>query len=322
MATAPDLNTPRLIELKHVRSADLSMMLNEETATWRESLDWDFHSSANLVRRFVDMQSLSGYCLLIDGRAVGYAYFVVEDHKGLIGDLYVLKQFATVDNETRLLTSVLESLLKTHLVKRVESQLMMLRTGARMPLPQWRYLHMFQRNFMEAGLEGVERLPPGEALRWVTVDRWTESNHEEASSLIANAYRGHVDSEINDQYRSTIGARKFLMNIVQFPGCGNFYQPASFVAIESRTGRLCGMCLSSLVAQEVGHITQICVSKSVRGKGVGYELLRRSMQALGRHGCRKVTLTVTAANADAIHLYEEVKFRKTRDFAAHVWDGF
>jgi len=50
--------------------------------------------------------------------------------------------------------------------------------------------------------------------------------------------------------------------------------------MDPRSGHLCGICLSSLVADDIGHITQVCVSKAVRGHGVGYELLRRSLDAL------------------------------------------
>jgi len=322
MAALPDPHIPRLVELRHVRSSDLDYLLEEESAAWKDSLDWDFQASAGLVRRFVDMQSLSGYSLLINGRLVGYSYFVCEDHKGLIGDLYVLREFASPENESRLLGSVLDALLKTPLVKRVESQLMMLRGASRLALPHWRRLQVFARNFMEASLEAVDRLPASHAERWLSIDSWSEASQEEAAVLIAGAYRGHIDSEINDQYRSVLGARKFLTNIVQFPGCGVFYQPASFVLIETKTGRLCGICLASLVAPQVGHIMQICVSGAVRGKGAGYALLRRSMQALARHGCTKASLTVTSANREAIQLYERAGFMNRREFAAHVWDGF
>jgi ribosomal protein S18 acetylase RimI-like enzyme len=140
--------------------------------------------------------------------------------------------------------------------------------------------------------------------------------------LIASAYQGHIDSQINDQYRSPAGARRFLLNIIQYPGCGSFFQPASFVAMELGTGKLCGMSLSSLVNADVGHITQVCVSHAMRGTGVGYELIRRSLESLALHGCRKASLTVTAANTSAIMLYERMGFRQTRNFSAIVWEGF
>ena len=83
---------------------------------------------------------------------------------------------------------------------------------------------------------------------------------------------------------------------------------------------LCAMSLASLVAPDSGHITQLCVTPSQRGTGLGYELSRRSLQALAAHGCRTVSLTVTAANRDAIRLYQRMGFRNVREFEAHVWE--
>jgi ribosomal protein S18 acetylase RimI-like enzyme len=76
------------------------------------------------------------------------------------------------------------------------------------------------------------------------------------------------------------------------------------------------------VGPYAGHITQICVAPEVRGTGLGYEVLRRSLMTLQEHGCRKVSLTVTAANREAVDLYERMGFRTTRKFHAFVWEGF
>jgi ribosomal protein S18 acetylase RimI-like enzyme len=40
------------------------------------------------------------------------------------------------------------------------------------------------------------------------------------------------------------------------------------------------------------------------------------------NGCRKVSLTVTAANREAVDLYERMGFRTIRKFSAFVWEGF
>jgi ribosomal protein S18 acetylase RimI-like enzyme len=138
---------------------------------------------------------------------------------------------------------------------------------------------------------------------------------------VTAAYRGHIDSEINDQYRAPAGARRFLANIIQYPGCGTFFAPASYAATDPPNGALCGMSLASLVASDVGHITQLCVAPSHRGTGLGYELLRRSLLALAAHGCRSVSLTVTASNAAAVRLYERMGFTQRREFAACVWNS-
>jgi len=322
MAALSDSPLARVVELRLLRGGDLDRLLEEETRAWRETLDWDFRGSANLVRRFLEIQALNGYALLINGYPAGYCYYVAEERKGLLGDLYVLKDFVSVENEERLLNAVVEGLMKTPLIRRIESQLMMLRTGPAIALPQPKYVRTFVRNFMEIERETAADLAQRRPAQPMVFDSWSERKQDEAATLIAAAYQGHVDSEINDQYRSPAGARRFLMNIVQFPGCGSFFQPASFVAIEPGSGRLLGICLASLVQADVGHVTQVCVSKAARGTGAGYELIRRSLESLARHGCRKVTLTVTGSNAEAIALYERMGFRKTRNFAAYVWDTF
>jgi ribosomal protein S18 acetylase RimI-like enzyme len=259
----------------------------------------------------------------MNGYPVGYCYFVSEEHKGLIGDLYVMTEFVTAENEAGLLESVVDRLMAMPAVKRIESQLMMLRTGRVMALPQRRHARGHLRDFMEIDLAAAAaQLPERKREQGVLIDSWTERRQDEAGALIASAYQGHIDSEINDQYRSPAGARRFLLNIIQYPGCGSFFQPASFVALEPGTGKLCGISLSSLVNADVGHITQVCVSKAIRGSGVGYELIRRSLESLSKHGCRKASLTVTAANTDAILLYERMGFLKKRSFSAYVWEGF
>ena len=321
MAALTDPHAPSVVDLRLVRGSDLDPLLGEESRAWEAMLDWDFRPSAGLVRRFLDTQSLAGYALTIAGRVAGYTYYVAEERKGLIGDLYVMEEFATPEVEGHLLRTVLDAMVKSPFVHRIESQLMMLRHGARIALPYWRFLKVHSRLFLEIELKNAQELSQNPASRAFTIDSWSERKQDEAAQLIAVAYQGHVDSEINDQYRSPVGARRFLMNIVQYPGCGAFFQPASFIAIDSK-GHLCGICLASKVADDIGHITQVCVTKAVRGQGVGYELLRRSLDVLAQNNCRRVSLTVTASNRGAIELYERMGFTKRREFSAYVWDGF
>ena len=232
MAAVSDSPLARIVDLRHLRPGDLDPLLDEETEVWHDTLDWDFRGSAGLVRRFLDLQALNGYALVMNGDPVGYCYFVSEERKGLIGDLYVMKEFVTVENEERLLSAVVDGLVKTMFVQRIESQLMMLRNGSVMSLPQRRYLRTHGRNFMQADLGLPGKLPEVRPVHPVLIDSWNERKQDEAAALIVNAYQGHVDSQINDQYRSQPGARRFLLNIVQYPGCGSFFQPASFVAVE------------------------------------------------------------------------------------------
>src|SRR5258708_13724341 len=113
MAAMTDAHAPAIVDLRQIRGADLEPLLTEETSTWREMLEWDFRPSAGLVRRFLDMQSLTGYALLIAGRVAGYSYFVAEERKGLIGDLYVMEEFATPDIEPHLLHPLPHAMVKS-----------------------------------------------------------------------------------------------------------------------------------------------------------------------------------------------------------------
>ena len=321
MAATREAQVPDLVDLWHVRPDELGAILEEETALWRQQLDWDFHASAELVRRFVEVHALNGFALLAGGEAVGYAYYVCEEHKGLIGDLFIREEFRTPPYEHRLLAAVVGQLMTTRGVRRIESQLMLAHAGQSRVLPAAHFAHAHQRNFMMYDLGGAKVLDERRT-EGVVFDRWTERRQDEAAQVIAAAYRGHIDSEINDQYRSAEGARRFLFNIVQYPGCGVFFQPASWVALDRFSGRLQGVSLTSMVAEGVGHVTQICTSPALRHRGAGYELLRRSLVSLADAGAARASLTVTSANGNAVALYESVGFETLRRFPAFVWEGF
>lgn len=322
MAAATKPHLAELVELGRIRPAELEQLLEEEIAEWLSLLNWDFRPSADMVRRFVGMGTLSGYALLENGRVAGYTYFIHEDRKGLVGDLYLLRESSTVKNELLLLGAAVKDLFGTRGVERIESQLMMLLPPDGSPLPFSEYLTAHRRIFMTFDMALVPGLRPGRSASRALIDNWSLDRVEDAAHVISQAYDRHIDSEVNDQYRSAGGARRFINNIVQYPGCGTFYPPACFLAIDAWTGRACGVSLCSILSPRVGHVTQICVAPRLKGKGLGYELLRRSLLALGEAGCRKTSLTVTAANENAVRLYERVGFRPSHTFDALVWEKY
>jgi ribosomal protein S18 acetylase RimI-like enzyme len=321
MAARADKPSPDLqaVDLRSIDLDSLEPVLEQQIAAWKTELSWDFHLSANLVRRFVLAHALTGTALVSPGRpkeVVGYSYYICEDSKGLIGDLFILKQHRTERNEYSLLQASLDALWQTPGVNRVEAQLLMLTDLPRRQVPYQTWFQSFPRLFLEASL--ATGLPPHKLSPSLSLIPWTESWQEATGRLIAGAYKNHIDSQINDQYRSSIGARRFLTNIVQYPGCGTFFAPASFSALDN--GTLCGASLASLVSPDIGHITQVCVAPSYQGTGLGYELMRKSMNALASHGSRSVSLTVTAANEPALRLYRNMGFAPRRAFAAYVWE--
>jgi ribosomal protein S18 acetylase RimI-like enzyme len=155
----------------------------------------------------------------------------------------------------------------------------------------------------------------------IELRRWAEQDYQPAAAVITTAYRGHVDSEINDQYRTLSGSLRFLNNIVRFPGCGTFDPEGSFVALHKRTRSLVGLILCSRVRHDVGHVTQICVLPEYRSRGLGELLIAATAGNLRQRNFSLLSLTVTEANARAVTLYQRLGFDTKRVFDAFVWEG-
>src|SRR5437868_12574621 len=126
MAALPDSRTDPVVDLRHIPVEQLAPILEEETTAWRADLDWDFRPSADLVRRFVHMQALNGFALMNGPRIIGYSYYVCEDGKGLVGDLYVMRTHRSSEHENTLLHSVLDAVCRTLGVRRLDTQPLML----------------------------------------------------------------------------------------------------------------------------------------------------------------------------------------------------
>ena len=97
----PMARGPEIVELRNLAGWELDPLLLEETVEWQRELDWDFARPADLVRQFTEIHALTGYALLDRGEVAGYGYSVLEDHKGLIGDLYIRSAWRNVDSESR-----------------------------------------------------------------------------------------------------------------------------------------------------------------------------------------------------------------------------
>jgi hypothetical protein len=219
MAALPDRYMESLIDLRELTADHLGPLLEEETAAWRAGLDWDFTASADLVRRFVHLRALNGFALMGADGVTGYSYYVAEEGKGLLGDFFVRETARTPEAEHSLLDAVLAALFRTSGIRRVEAQLMMLRGPLPHGMPYAQWFRSFPRMFLEVPLFPDPGWPARESPTTM-FSPWTENRQDDAARLIAATYRGHVDSQINDQYRSPGGARRFLSNIVQYPRTG------------------------------------------------------------------------------------------------------
>ncbi len=267
----PATGSAEILDLRHFASADLRPLLDEEVEIWGEMLAWDYRSSSEMILRYVDAKILPGYAAVERGSLVGYSFFVYEGSKGVIGDLFVSPRRTDARAvEVRLLDHVIETLQQSPGVHRVEAQLLAHDTGEVAEPFMSNGFQRFRRLFLALDLAGQEGEDCARAsLKDVAIRRWTEQDYQPAAGIITAAYRAHIDSEINDQYRTNAGSLRFLNNIVRFPGCGVFDAEASFVAIHQPTNSLIGLILCSRVRDDVGHVTQVCLLPEYRGEGIG-----------------------------------------------------
>ncbi len=309
-----------VLDLRHFSSVDLRPLMQDEVQMWSRLLSWDYAASADMILRYVDSRILPGYAAVERGRIMGYAFFVYEGNKGVIGDLFIADGREAQEQqsmEVRLLTHVIETLQQSPGIHRIEAQLLVHETGRVMEPFVQQGFHRHPRLFMVLPLREAAPIkiafPPD-----VEVRRWSEQDYQPAAALITAAYRGHVDAEINDQYRSLSGSLRFLNNIVRFPGCGTFDLESSFVAVHKRTS-LAGLILCSRVRNDVGHVTQICVLPEFRSHGIGEALLGTTVNNLRQRNFSLLSLTVTQDNPHAVELYRRIGFETKRVFDAFVW---
>jgi len=311
-----------ILDLRHFSSVDLRPLLEDEIGAWSRLLSWDYGASADMILRYVDAKILPGYAAIDRGRVFGYAFFVYEGSKGVIGDLFVANGGRLPDPhevESRLLIHVIETLQQSPGIHRVESQLLMHETGV---VSQPFAAQGFQRHarlFMVLPLASAKPAPPLHPD--IELRKWSEQDYQPAAAVITTAYRGHVDSEINDQYRTLSGSLRFLNNIVRFPGCGTFDPDSSFVAVHKRARNLIGLILCSRVRDDVGHVTQVCVLPEYRSHRIGESLLAATTANLRQRKFSLLSLTVTEANVRAVELYLRLGFETKRVFDAFVWEG-
>lgn len=309
---------PELLDLRHFSARQLRPLLESEARLWKRRLHWDYQSSTELLLQYLDTRVLTGFVALDRGRICGFTFCVYEGNKAVIGDAYALVDGRpSLAISEMLLHHMLQLLLHSPDIDRIEAQLLLFDSGAIDVIFRSCGFQLFPRQFLEmqvaAHRPSTNLVPPQMVLA-----RWTAADYNPAGELIHLAYAGHTDALINDQYRTLPGSLRFLHNVVRFPGCGVFDAESSWVLRDRKTGTLAGIVLCSNVGDHVAHVTQLCVSPTYRGRGLGRLLMRHCTEHLARGGFRAITLTVTEANNEAMRLYGDLGFETLHRFKAMV----
>src|SRR5712692_11119910 len=77
----------QVVNLSAVSPAELEGLWQREEQLWRARLLWDVPDRLAALRRVAERGGLSGKALRVDARTVGYAYYVIVGHLGVISGL-------------------------------------------------------------------------------------------------------------------------------------------------------------------------------------------------------------------------------------------
>ena len=329
-----------VLDLRHFAAPLLRPLLDAEGDLWRRRLHWDYRTSAKLLMQYLDSHMLPGYVAMEGGQVTGYAFCVYEESKAVIGDVFALsgrdpalatpsphdgsssedESLQVREIEETLLRHLFETLQNSPQVDRIESQLLLHPSGSHATCFRDAGFQVYRRLFMVQPLAGVWAMPRPNLPQELELRPWRDDDLVAAGHLIAEAYAGHPDSLINDQYRSAHGSLRFLHNIVRYSGCGAFSPQVSHVIVERHTRDLVALVLGSRVSTQSGHITQLCVHSRYRRHGLARLLLSIAATCFFRLGLTEISLTVTEANANAIELYRSEGYDRTHSFDAAVWE--
>jgi ribosomal protein S18 acetylase RimI-like enzyme len=314
-----------ILDLRHFGAPKLRPVLECEAELWKNRLHWDYRPSAQLLMQYLDNHMLPGYAAVDSDRVAGYVFCVYEESKAVVGDVYAIETGSEAPGfvrglEEKLLRHLLELLVNSPHIDRIESQLLLHPSGTHTATFQEFGCRLFRRLFLVQPINAISKSPDLKLPAGLELRVWHDHDLAPASRLIAEAYKDHPDGLINDQYRSPQGSMRFLNNIVRYSGCGTFSPHVSHVIIERSSRELVALILGSRVSAESGHITQICVHPRFRRMGLARALLSVVSYWFMRQGATEISLTVTEANHDAIELYMADGYKLAHSFDAAVWE--
>lgn len=333
------LANPEIIDIRRFRAADFRHLLDAESRVWGEALRWNYVSASQLVFSCLDEKRLSGYALMDRGGIDGYGFYFYEAEKALIGDLFVMPGDNARERAVVLLERVLETLLATPGLGRVEAQLPHFHLEDLDPCFRAHGFQSYLRRFMALSLAawehprnanvpgfhvGTNPRVSGDARLSAEflIEPWERRHDHQIAQLIYHTYHQHVDGLINDQYTSAEGAVRLMETITHLGGCGEYLSDESFVAIHRQTRRVAALlALTAVRPRQTAHIPQVAVAREFQGMGLGTALMEKAFARLAAKGFQEVSLTVTDLNAGAVRLYEGLGFGTFQTFGAFVWNS-
>ena len=314
--TNPEL---RIIPLADADFPAVEALLDEQCAEWLDLLRWDYAGPSRLILDVIKQRELTGFVAVQGGATVGITYYVVEDNRCSIGDIYVSKPWRGLSADRYMAQAIMDNLDRLPRLRRVESQCVGVGNNSATELFLARGFERLDRQYMMArlspGVAGESRDLPG-----ATIRGWREDDFASAARIIHRSYRGEYDSRINSQYQTEEGCAELLTILTEHVWCGEFLPEVSRVAVDSATGNRVGVLIASEIADGAGHVGQISILPSHQGRGIGRRMIDLVMSDLQDEGYETISLAVTSANTSALHLYESCGFRTIHEFPVFYRD--
>ena len=101
-------------------------LFNEQCEEWLELLGWDYSAASELIRQVVRDRDLNGFVALSGNTPVGFTYYVIENIRCSIGEIFIAKAQRGLGVDRRLAEAVIDRVGKITRVRRLESQRMMM----------------------------------------------------------------------------------------------------------------------------------------------------------------------------------------------------
>ncbi len=321
------MSAPQVVDLSTVKSAELAGLWKCEEQSWRERLFWDISDTLHRLQRVVERGDLPGKALRLGARTIGYAYYTISGHVGVISNFVISPGCGAAEAELLLHETV--SKIRRTGVSRIESPFVSIDQPWLIPLFEREGFGTYWRKFLRRLLHAAPDqnfhpypLPQDTLSRRADAPRvylepWRGSDLGEAASIMLAAYDGGIDAEINAQYWTHHGCEQVLGDILNQGACGIPVVEAT--AIARHRGRSIGFIILTEIAHRQAHLPQVAVLPEYQHQGVGRLVLKNAVSRLAERGFDTVSLIVSRPNRRALSMYQAMGFQSVLSFPVFVW---
>jgi ribosomal protein S18 acetylase RimI-like enzyme len=290
----------RIRDWRYADTPDLEPLYEAERRQWLTDLGWDTSDAWAEIEGARAAGRLPGL-LAVDerGSICGWTYFLIDDRVAQVGSL--------VGESAQATRALIDSV-----VARAQgaAECVTCFSYSRAPgLEAALAAHGFEITRYQYLSRSAPALNP---FRADGADSWRDGDDVPAADLLRAAYgsngRFFAAHGLADEWR------RYVHNLVTFPGCGRFDRPATRVLRED--GRMSALVMMTALGPGVAHVAQVAVHPTRRNQGLAGKLLDRALALAHAAGRSRATLLVEEGATAARTLYAHRGFRPCATFIA------